>query len=525
MVRDMNPTSEGSPMPAPTLETLPDDPAQLKHLIIEMFGTLQQQMRRAEKLQHHLEQLLRQHYGPRSEREDPNQARLFDVGEEPEPAVVERVVVTRRRKGSHGRKPLPKDLPRRQVEYRLEEDKLPCPCCGTKRVVFGTDVTEQLEYIPSSLFVLEHIRYKYACRSCEGEVAIADKPPQPIEKGLPGPGLLAHVVVSKYADHLPLHRQEEILGRQGVDISRKTMCDWVRDVAEQLRPVTQAMRTEVLASRVVHTDDTIVPVQDRQRTKMRKARLWVYIGDPEHPHTVYDYTPNRKRDGPARVLEEYEGYLQADAYGGYDGIYAGGAVTEVACWAHARRKFFDAKSSDSTRAHAALAFIWRLYEIEREAKGLDDDARKALRQERSVPILEEFEEWMKEESKAVLPKSPLAQAIGYADGQWEALCRFTEDGVLAIDNNIAERALRRVAIGRKNWMFAGSDAGGRWAAVIYSIIATCKDHGVDPFEYIRDILIRINTHPQSRIRELLPDRWPALLEAEKAAEHASASSS
>lgn len=504
---------------APTPESLPDNPAQLKQMVIEMYGTLQHQQRENEKLRHHLEQLLRQHYGPRSERFDPNQSQLFELGEAPPPpeahATKERGVV--HTSPGHGRKKLPRDLPHRKVEYHLPEEKLPCPSCGTRRKVFGAEVAEQLEYIPASVFVLEHTRYKYACPACQGEVAIADRPPQPIEKGLPGPGMLSHVVVSKYADHLPLYRQEEILRRQGVDLSRKTMCDWVAVVADLLRPVTKAMRREVLASMKVHTDDTPVPVQDRTRDRTREGRLWVYIGDREHPYTVFDYTPNRKRDGPVRVLAGYEGYLQADAYGGYDGIYAGGRVVEVACWAHARRKFFEAKTSDAARAHAAVAYIRRLYQVEHEAKELDDAARRALRQERSVPILEEFRAYLEEQSQEVLPKSPLGQAIGYVFGQWEALCRYTEDGALEADNNRAERGLRRVAIGRKNWMFAGSDAGGRRAAVIYSIIATCKDHDVNPFEYIRDVLQRVSTHPMSRIAELLPNRWKALREAEKVA--------
>jgi hypothetical protein len=349
--------------------------------------------------------------------------------------------------------------------------------------------------------------------------------------GLTPPGLLSYVIVSKYGDHLPLHRLEKILKRHRIDIARSTMCDWMRQAAAALGPLHDLMVRQVLASKVIHTDDTPVNVQDRRRTKTRTGRFWVYLGDASHPQTVFDYTPSRKRDGPMAFLEGWgkdgRRFLQADAFGGYDGIYAGeagGAVTEVACWAHARRKFYDARHSDHRRSAQALAQIRLLYDVEADAstqfEAQEPDAEAArpladirleLRRQRSAPRLAEFKAWLEGlqaiAGGPVLPKSPMGQAITYALNQWEALCVYTTDGDLAIDNNAAERALRRIAIGRKNWLFAGSDAGGRTAAILFSLIATCQRHDVEPVAYLKDVLTRIAAHPANQLAELLPNRW------------------
>jgi transposase len=364
-----------------------------------------------------------------------------------------------------------------------------------------------LDYQPASLFVVEHVRCKYACLHCQEHVSTADKPVQPIDKGLPGPGLLAHVIVSKYADHLPLHRLERIFGRQGVELSRSTLCDWMAAAADLLTPLAAVLKQKVLASRVIHTDDTPVPVLDEKRATTRQGRMWVYIGDRDHPYTVFDYTPTHARDGPKSFLGAFQGYLQADAFAGYDGIYATGKVLEVACWAHARRKFYEARTTDAERSHAALAWIRRLYDVEDRAKALSDAERCALRQAESRPLLTAFCQWLAEQRAAVLPKSPMGQAISYALSNGEALTRYTEAGFLAIDNNVSERTLRAVAVGRKNWLFCGSDKGGRTAATLASVIAGAQRHAVDPFAYLRDVLSRIRTTPADRLDELLPDRW------------------
>lgn len=364
-----------------------------------------------------------------------------------------------------------------------------------------------------------HARIKYACPDCQGNVVCGSLPVQPIEKGLPGPGLLAHVLTSKYNDHLPLNRLEGIFQRQGVELRRSTLCDWVAAGADLLKSVVEVMKSEVLASRKIHTDDIPVPVLDKDRASTRTGRLWVYVGGPDHEHIVFDYTPDRSRDGPKAFLSGYKGYLQADAYAGYDVLYAGQEVIEVACWAHARRKFFDAMKSDAVRARVALAYIRSFYAVEKQASGLDEDARQQLRLAQAKPHLESFKAWLDMEVQKVLPKSPIAEAISYARAQWTALVRYLEDGLLEPDNNRAERALRRVAVGRKNWMFAGSDEGGHRAAIIYSLIASCAATKVDPFAYLRDVLQRLPSciAANGDLKLLTPRAWKAALDTSAAA--------
>lgn len=507
------------------LNQLPDDLGLLRQIIVELDAEKEKQEKLNAKLQHQLEQLLRWRYGQRSDRVSSGQLPLFEPGAavEAEAAIEEEPAVAVEdgpsaegspKKKGHGRKPLPPDLPRERVEYELGGDERQCPKCGAECKCIGEETSEQLEYVPASLFVIQHVRYKYACPKpdCDGSVLLAEKPPQPIEKGLPGPGLLAHVVVSKYADHLPLNRQENILARHGVEISRKTMCGWAMSAAEILSPLYDLMRARVLQSQVIHTDDTTVPVLDPERNKTKTGRLWVYLGDAAHPFAIYDYTPDRKRDGPEKFLAGFKGYLQADAYAGYDRIYAPGEVIEVACWAHARRKFVEAQSSDDLRALTAVAWIKRLYAVEDEAgeQGLDAEKLRALRREKSKPMLDGFGAWLRAEQEKVLPKGPLGQAIAYTLSNWSALNRYLDDGILAIDNNAAERAVRGIAVGRKNWMFAGSDRGGRAAAILVSFTQTCKLLHLDPFAYLRDILARIASHPMKNLAQLLPDQWQPL---------------
>ncbi len=410
--------------------------------------------------------------------------------------------------GKHrGRKPLPKDLPRKRVVYEAPADELTCPCCNKPRTKIGEEVSEQLEFEPASLYVIEHVRFKYACKHCEANVVTADKPLQPIDKGLPGPGLLAHVITSKYADHLPLYRLERIFRRHGVEIPRSTSCGWMAASAALLKPLYELMKQRLLQSKVIHTDDTPVPVQDRTRNKTRQGRVWVYVGDHNHPYTVFDFTPTRSRDGPVAFLDSFNGYLQADAYSGYDVLYSTGKVTEVACWAHARRKFFDSRETDPARANVVLAMIRLLYDVERDAKDLPANERRRLRQQRSWPRLEQIKSWVDEEQLVALPKSPIGQAIRYCLSNWAALIRYVDDGDLHIDNNPAENALRSVVIGRKNWLFAGSDNGGRTAATLCSFIASCQLHEIDPFAYLRDVLTRISACPINEVDQFMPDNW------------------
>jgi len=499
---------------------LPEDPSVLRQMVVGLLEEAEQRERKLRQLQHWVEQLLRARYGPRREHVDEHQLFLFaaailaqggkmpPASEEGEASPSDSKSASQR--PGHGRQRLPKSLKRQRVVYDLVEGQRQCPECQEQMRRIGEDVSERLEYVPASLVVIEEACQKYACpKGCT--VVTAGKPMAPIEKGLPGPGLLAHVAVSKYGDHLPLYRQEAIFHRQGVELPRQTMCDWMRECAELVSPLYELMKKRVLGSKAVQTDDTPVPVLDPDLPRTRTGRIWTYVGDDEHPYTIYDYTPSRSRDGPEAFLKEFRGYLQADAYSGYDHFYKEPerGIVEVACWAHSRRRFFEVQSSDLMRSTVMLAYIRLLYDVEREAREpkLKGEARHALRQEKTKPILDDIRAYLEREQPQVLPKSPEGEAIAYTLSNWKALIRYCEDGDLEIDNNGAERSLRGVAVGRKNWMFYGSDHGGRTAAVLTSVIATSKRLGVDPFAYLCDILERISHHPQMRLAELLPDQW------------------
>jgi transposase len=525
-------------------DELPNDVAVLKRLIVEQRDQLlterhaiielirQEAAEQMEALRQKMEAehkaivaaLLRRYYGPKSERFDPRQLLLFgqrvdalpldeaSIAEEAgEPLVTRRV----KKRHPHGRQQLPQHIERIPIEHDLAEEEKNCPACGQRRERIGQEVSEQLEYFPASFKVLEHIRPKYACTRCDRDgyhpnIESAPKPPQPIDKGLPGPSLLAYIAVSKLGDHLPLYRLERIFQRNEVHVARSTMCAWMRAAGELVAPLVALMIARVKQSGVIHTDDTPVPIQSPGAKQCRKGRIWCYLGDEANPYTVYDYTPNRQRDGPAHWLVGFTGYLQADAYSGYDGIFAHGGVTEVACWAHARRKFYDAQDSDSLRAAQMLALIGELYTIEREAKDALDAQRLALRQQRSLPVLARIKAWLDAEGEVVLPRSPMGQAIGYAQNQWTALNAYVTQDFLAIDNNAAERALKRVAIGRKNWLFAGNDAAAQNHARLWTLIASCERHGVDPQRYLTSVLAKISQTPPDGLDQFLPDTWKAL---------------
>ena len=494
--------------------------AQHEAVIAEQLTTIEQQQHTIRQQELQLTRLLRRGYGPQRERIDPDQLLLF-TEEELEELVKElkssheqpsddSSAPQRKRRG-HGRRPLPKNLPREQVVYELSEQERACPCCGKDRQEIGAESSEQLEVVPAKIKIIEHIRKKYACRTCEENVVIAAKPPQPIEKGLPGPGLLAHTVLSKYGDHLPLYRQEDILARHGVVIRRSTLCDWMASAAELARPLWQLMKGHVLKSRVIHTDDTIVKMLAPGAAE--NCRFWVYVGDADHPYSIYDFTQDRSRAGPTKFLNGFCGYLQADAYGGYDGIYRGGDVKEVACMAHCRRYWFEAQDTDPRRAHQAASYIGRLYALEEEFRDAEliGDAIRAAREEYAVPILDAFEQWLDaDEQKGVLPKSLIGKALTYTRNQWQALRRYTEDGALSIDNNVAERTVKISAIGRKNWLFVGSQTGGERAAILLSLIASCKANCVEPQAYLTDLfrsLPLIVKGKSAALTELLPDHW------------------
>jgi transposase len=516
------------------LPELPDDPILLKRLIVERDQTIAQRdesiqllTQDNQLLRHRLAALLRSSYGPRAERFDPRQLLLFGLLvpriESLSPASTSRSKSPNRSK--HGRQRLPDHLPRLSIEHDLDESEKACPCCGEQRQRIGREKNEQLEHLPSNFVVLEHIRHKYACKRCnsghcqkcdgQAHIDLAAKPQQPIEKGMAGPGLLAYMVTSKLADHLPLYRLEQIFARQQVNISRSTLCGWMAAAARVVEPLYKLMCDRVRQSDVMHTDDTTVPVQHEGHC--RQGRLWTYFGNGCHPYIVYDYTPTRSGQGPLGWLGAWKGFLQADAYAGYDKLYARGDVTEVACWAHARRKYFDAQESDPARSLWMLEMIRRLYAVECDATGRDAPTRLLLRQSRSTPILEQIRLWLVEQQPQVLPRSPVAQAIGYTLNQWAALVIYTTDARLSVDNNVAERALRRVAVGRKNWMFCGHDESAQGHTILWSLIASAQRHEIDVQLYLRSVLAHLPGLPPDELQNYLPDVWKRDLMAEQQA--------
>jgi transposase len=373
----------------------------------------------------------------------------------------------------------------------------------------GEDVTRELEYQRPKLEAHIHVRPKYACRRCKNGVSAAPLPPRPIPGGIAGPGLITEVFVGKFGDHLPLYRWEDILTRYGVYIPRSTLCDWMKSIAALFRPLYELQREQVLQSSVMWTDDTHVTVLGGEKGSF-KGYFWTYIGDRQHPYSVYDFTNTRTRAGPMSFLDSYSGYLHADAYTGYDAMFVdvGRNVLEVACWSHARRKFFDAVNSYPREAHQVLEWIWQLYDMEDRAHDWSVDARRELRAREATPVLERMETYLAKLALTALPKSSLAKAVTYARNQWAALRRYTEDGRLTIDNNVSERTLRHQAIGRKNYLFLGSEAAGPRAAVLYTILAGAKRHRIEPWAYVHDLLVRLHAD-DPRLEEMLPDRWAA----------------
>ena len=403
---------------------------------------------------------------------------------------------------------LPAHLPRETVVHPPASCN--CPDCGSTMRALGEDVSEMLDFIPGYFKVIRHVRPKLSCARCS-RVVQAHAPARPIERGLPTPGLLAQVLVGKYADHQPLYRQAGIYRRAGVELDRATMADWVRACAQLLDPLTTALGRYVLAAQKIHTDDTPVPVLEPGRGRTKTGRLWVYVRDDrpaasrDPPAVWYRYSPDRKGVHPQKHLAPFTGILQADAYAGYAPLYAAGSIVEAACWAHSRRKYYDIYVVDhSPIAAEAIRRIGLLYAIEREVRGQPPIARQAARQARAQPVLAALRHWLEATLLQVSAKSSLAGAIRYTLVRWEALTRYCDDGRIEIDNNGAERSIRPLVLGRRNYLFAGSDAGGERAAAIYSLIGTALLNGVEPYGYLRHVLGRIAEHPINRVDELLP---------------------
>jgi len=452
-------------------------------------------------------------YGRRTEKlvEGEGQRHLFDL--EPSTTTAQPVEPTPelpRSPASPRRRELDLDhLPHYRHEHDLSDADKQCAGCGRAKDRIGQDESRVLEYVPAKLEVHVYVRPKYACRHCQDGVASPPPPPRPIARGIAGPGLIAQIVVAKFGDHLPLYRQEDFFTRHGLHIARSTQCDWVQAAAELLRPLYERQKELLLRSPVLWTDDTPVTVLSAGPEGSRTGRFWTYIAD-EYPYSVYDFTESRARDGPASFLRGFEGYLHADAYSGYDQIYLGSndAIREVACWAHARRKFFDAIHSSPREVHQILEWIRQLYDVEERARTWTEAVRAALRQHEAEPVLDRIEAYLTQLARRALPKSVLAKAVSYALNQWQALRRYTTDGRLSIDNNVSERTLRHQAIGRKNWLFLGSRQAGPRAAVLFTVLAGAKRHRIEPWTYLRELLLRLHDD-DSRLDEMLPDNWAA----------------
>src|SRR5215470_14211632 len=490
-------------------------------MVLDLIAQLDREFQERGKIEALLRELLDAKRGRRSERLSEDQLALFAAAlqareaEKPEQpkssddddAAPGAPGASPAKRGG-GRQPLPRHLKRERIVHDLAEGEKHCDECQQDLRPIGEETSERYEFVPAQVTVIEDVCKKYAC-ACT--VKTASKPSQPIAKSTASASLLAQVIVAKTADHLPLHRQEKIFARHGVEISRKTMCGWLAQCADVLQPLYWSLKETLFESKAIGTDDTSVKVLDVKLPFARTGRIWPYHGDEKHPVIVYDYTATRERAGPEKFLAGYRGYLQADAYGGYDAFFKDPArgLIEVGCWAHARRYYHKALSSDQGRMGPALLLIAQMYRVEKQARSLTAAERLQLRQLQSRPILDKLRNYLLEIEIEGLPKSPEGRAVRYTLKNWTALTRFCEDGYLEIDNNATEGSIRGVAVGRNNWIFFGSDNGGSTAAVLRSFTASCQRIGIDPFIWLKDVLSRIASHPITRIAELLPHNWAA----------------
>jgi len=518
--------------------SLPDDPQALKQIIFNLSRERDERVRQCDertrerddwhvkflRVETELLRLKKWYYGPRVDRlQTPgdvaqmlltfatelesrpvNPADLPPGEALPEVGTVRRIRRGRRNLATFNQLPIVRKV------HDLAEPEKACPCCGKTREKIGEEVSWQVEFIPGYFERIEHVRVKYACKNCEAnadnpQIALADKPMQPIDKGMAGPGLLAYVITSKFADYLPLYRLQNIFARNGFEIDRATQSVWCGDAADLVKPLFDLMIQRVLQGHVICTDDTVMPMLAPGKT--RQARLWVYVGDEHNPYNVFDFTLGRGRDGPVKFLGDYKQTLLADAYGGYDGVVVGNAITRAGCMAHARRKFVDAEKTHPAIAAEAVRIIKRLYAIEDRGKEVDLEARLVLRRRESVPILSALQDKLFAWRDQLLPKHPMAEAVNYTLNQWNELNVFTTDGAVPLDNNVSEREMKRICLNRKNSLFVGNERGGQTAAILSSLTSTCSRHGIDPQRYLTELLTNLPATPISQLDQWLPDNW------------------
>ena len=501
--------------------------ATLQSQVEALDASLQKALATIQRQQHQLEQYAKRAYGHSSERYCPEQI-LFDPlllaslpNGSSEAAAVELDEAppsspSRRKKYTpHGRLPIPEHLERVVIELDIDASQRLCPRTGAEMVVIGYEESEKLEYRPGRLFVNVYRRPKYAsAQRIKGNgtgVVTAPMPDHPIPRCKADVGLIAHAIVSKFADHLPFYRQDAIFEREGVAVARSTLDGWALGTADTLRLLGEALKQAVLDTDVLFTDDSVIPLLERGRGKTRKARLWVYVrGDPGPQLAAYDFTRDRRNIRPVEYLDDYQGHIHADAYSGYDELFSKQGIVEVGCWCHARRGFDEAMTSRPREASEILALIGRFYKVEKELRALTPERRRQQRQQSVRPIIDAIFKRIDEMKATTLPSEPLRKAIGYVVNQQVPLRRFLDDGRLEADNNTAENAIRPLAIGRKNWLFAGSERGGQAAALYLGLIQSCKACDINPWAYFDDVLRRIMAHPVSQLRQLLPDQWKPL---------------
>src|SRR5437660_9210880 len=498
--------------------TLPDldglNPHELKALIVSQHELIVSRDSEIEQLKLLIAKLRRLKFGRSSEKLDRQIGQLelrleaLQQNDAEKVATLPEAIVKAEQAARPARRPLPAHLPREVRTYLPKQEAWPDWRGELKHL--GEDVSEMLEIESIRFKVIRQVRPKLACAGCD-RIVQAEAPSRPIARGVAGPGLLAHVRESKFGDHSPLYRQSEIYARQGVELDRSTLADWVCGTSQLFEPLVEALRRHVMAAHKLHADDTPVPVLAPGNGKTKTGRLWTYVrddrpaGDQTPPAVWFAYTPDRKGEHPQAHLSKFKGTLQADAYAGFEQIYETGRIQEAACWAHVRRKFYDIQvAHKSVVAAEALERIGALYAVESNINGRSPEERREIRNTRSRPLLGSLKLWLEETLGKLSKKSDTTIAVRYALGRWEALMRYCDDGHLELDNNAAERALRAVALGRKNYLFAGSDRGGESAAAIYSLIGTAKLNGIDPESYLRNVLSRIPDHPINRIEELLP---------------------